>query len=440
MPLRRDIIDRNEILISRNVKSFHAAVKPNLIKNKDNFLINIKLHFPTLPIKDIKKKLKKDRYFYLKRGLDQNDKEKLWALGEKGIIFEPFQSRIYTHANLYSHVLGQVDYDNYGISGVEKYLDKELKDKKTITNPLQLTLDTNIQHIIDNELNEALTTFKATGGAALLMNVNNGEVLSLVSLPNYNINQRKTILDENYINKITKGIYELGSIFKTFTVALAIEKNLVNPETILENIPRKIRCSIHDISDIKEFPKNLSVEEILIRSSNIGTLMLAQKIGNKDYKDFIRDTKLLDTPDFELEEVGTPLKFEWNKCKLETISFGHGIAITPLQAAATYASLVNGGYLIKPTIIKKQRYQDKKRIISTETSEKINVMLRKVVTDKEGTASLADIYGYDVGGKTGTSQNYGNKNENLNTFISVFPSKKTKICFACYARESSSRI
>ena len=426
LPLRRDIIDRNEILISRNVKSFHAAVKPNLIKNKDNFLINIKLHFPTLPIKDIKKKLKKDKYFYLKRGLDQNDKEKLWALGEKGIIFEPFQSRIYTHANLYSHVLGQVDYDNYGISGVEKYLDKELKDKKTITNPLQLTLDTNIQHIIDNELNEALTTFKATGGAALLMNVNNGEVLSLVSLPNYNINQRKTILDKNYINKITKGIYELGSIFKTFTVALAIEKNLVNPETILENIPRKIRCSIHDISDIKEFPKNLSVEEILIRSSNIGTLMLAQKIGNKDYKDFIRDTKLLDTPDFELEEVGTPLKFEWNKCKLETISFGHGIAITPLQAAATYASLVNGGYLIKPTIIKEQRYQDKKRIISTETSEKINIMLRKVVTDKEGTASLADIYGYDVGGKTGTSQNYGNKNENLNTFISVFPSKKPK--------------
>jgi len=426
IPLRRDIIDRNGTLISRNVKSFHAAIKPNQIKNKENFLINIKLNFPDLSLEDIKNKFKKGKYFYLKRRLDQNDKEKLWALGEKGIIFEPFQSRIYTHANLYSHILGQVDYDNYGISGVEKYFDRELKDKKLLNNPLQLTLDTNIQYLIDDELNKSIKIFKATGGAALLMNAKNGEVLSLVSLPNFNINKRKKITDNNYINKITKGVYELGSIFKTFTVALAIEKNLVTSNTIIKNIPRKIRCSIHEISDIKQFPKDLSVEEILIRSSNIGTLMLAKKIGNQDYKDFIKETNLLNTPEFELEEVGTPLKFKWNKCKLETISYGHGIAVTPLQAAATYASITNGGYLIKPTIVKKKEYQKKQRIVSSETSKKINTILRKVVTEKEGTASLADIYGYDVGGKTGTSQKYGNKNKNLNTFISVFPSKNPK--------------
>ena len=225
--LRRDIIDRNGTLVSRNVKSFHAAINPNLIKNKENFLINIRLHFPDLSIQQVEKKLNKGKYFYLKRRLDQNDKEKLWSLGEKGIIFEPFQSRIYTHANLYSHVLGQVDYDNYGISGVEKYFDAKLKDKKLLNSPLQLTLDTNIQHIIDDELNRALKTFNATGGAALLMNAKNGEVLSLVSLPNFNINKRANITDKNYINKITKGVYELGSIFKTFTIALALEKNLV---------------------------------------------------------------------------------------------------------------------------------------------------------------------------------------------------------------------
>ena len=424
--LRRDIVDRNGILISRNVNSFHAAIKPDLIKNKENFLIKIRLNFPDLSIKLIEQKLDKGKYFYLKKRLDQKNKEKLWSLGEKGIIFEPFQSRIYTHANLFGHILGQVDYDNYGVSGVERYFDKELKDKKLLNTPLQLTLDTNIQHIIDDELNKALETFKATGGGALLMDARTGEVLSLVSLPNFNINTRENIKDKNYINKITKGVYELGSIFKTFTIALAIEKNLVLPETIIKDIPRKIKCSVHEISDIKQFPKDLSVEDILIRSSNIGTLMLAKKIGEADYKNFIKETNLLNTPDLELEELGTPLRFEWNKCKLETISYGHGIAVTPLQATATYAALTNGGYIIKPTIIKKKEYQSNKKIISSETSKKLNSILRKVVTEKEGTASLANIYGYDVGGKTGTSQNYGNKNENLNSFISVFPSRDPK--------------
>jgi len=426
LSLRRDIVDRNGTLISRNIKSFHAAINPNLVKDKDNFLIKIRLNFPDLNIKKIEEKLNKGKYFYLKKRLDQNDKEKLWSLGEKGIIFEPFQSRIYPHANLYSHILGQVDYDNYGISGVEKYLDKELKDKKILRNPLQLTLDTNIQYIIDSELNSALETFKSTGGGALLMNVNNGEVLSLVSLPNFNINKRNNIVDKNYMNKITKGVYELGSIFKTFTIALALENKLVLPKTLIENIPRKIQCSVHEISDIKQFPKNLSVEDILIRSSNIGTLMLARKVGERSYKNFINETNLLNTSNLEIEELGTPLSFRWDECKLETISYGHGIAVTPLQATATYAALTNGGTLMEPTIIKSKKNINSKKIISSETSEKLNKILRKVVTEKEGTASLADIYGYDVGGKTGTSQNYKNKNENLNTFISVFPMKDPK--------------
>ena len=151
---------------------------------------------------------------------------------------------------------------------------------------------------------------------------------------------------------------------------------------------------------------------------------MARKIGEKDYKKFINDINLLSTPRFELEELGTPLNFKWNKCKLETISYGHGIAITPLQATATYASLVNGGNLIKPTIIQADGNKSHKQIISAKTSNQLNTILRKVVTEKEGTASLANIYGYDVGGKTGTSQKYGKENENLNTFISVFPSNQ----------------
>ena len=422
---RRDIVDRNGVLISRNVKFFHIAVNPKLVRNKNNFLIKLRVNFPELPVKEIEKKLNIGKYFYIKKRISQVDKEKFWSLGEKGLIFEPFQSRIYTHSNLFSHIIGQVDYDNYGVSGIEKYFDKDLKNKKLIKKPLEITLDTNIQYLVSKELNKALNVFNATGGGALLMDIENGEILSMVSLPDFNINYRADIKDKKYMNKITKGVYELGSIFKTFTIALALDNNLVKADTIIENIPRSIKCSKHEISDIKEFPKNLSVEDILIRSSNIGTLFIARKIGEEKFKDFIEDSNLLKTSDIELEEVGTPIKFDWNKCKLETVSFGHGITTTPLQATAVYAALANGGKIIEPKLIKKESGVDK-RLISKATSVKINNILRKVVTEDEGTAKLADIHGYYVGGKTGTSQNYKNKNENLNTFISIFPSQKPK--------------
>ena len=244
-------------------------------------------------------------------------------------------------------------------------------------------------------------------------------------MPDFDINKRATIKDKKYINKITKGVYELGSIFKTFTIALAIENNLVKPETIIKDIPRLVKCSKYKISDIKEFPKDLSVEDILIRSSNIGTLLIARKIGEEKFKKFINESRLLKNPDLQLEEVGNPIKFNWNKCKLETVSYGHGITTTPLQATTVYAALANGGKIIKPNLVKSEN-KNYERLVSKNTSAKINSILRKVVTEEEGTAKLADINGYFVGGKTGTSQNYKNKNENLNTFISIFPSQKPK--------------
>ncbi len=423
---RRDIVDRNGELISRNIRSYHVAINPKLINNKENFLIKLRINFPNLPIRQVEKKIGKGKYFYLKKRINQIEKKKFWQLGEKGIIFEPFQSRIYTHSSLFSHIIGQVDYDNYGISGLEKFFDKELKNQDLIKEPLKLTLDTNIQHLINTELDKSLITFDAKGGGALLMDVENGEILSLVSLPNFNINKRESLKDERYLNKITKGVYELGSIFKTFTVALAIENDLVSPKTVIKNIPRSIKCSKYEISDIKEFPKDLSVEDILIRSSNIGTLLIARKIGEEKLKKFIKETRLLYSPAIQLEEVGSPIKFNWENCKLETISYGHGITTTPLQATAVYAALTNGGKIIKPNLVKVKNEKKNNRLVSEETSKTINEILRKVVTDEEGTAKLADIQGYRVGGKTGTSQNYKNKNENLNTFISIFPSNKPK--------------
>jgi cell division protein FtsI (penicillin-binding protein 3) len=417
---RRDIVDRNNVLLSRNIVSYHAAIRSHLIKDHKKFIINIKLILPKLNFNEVKKNLVNKKYFYLKKRLTNIERNKLWALGEKGIIFESFQSRIYPHASLYSHTLGQIDNDNYGISGVERFFDKELKNQNKINQPLYLSLDTNLQYLIKSQLKKSMNTFQAKGAAGLLMDADNGQVLSLVSLPDYDINKRQNINSNEFSNKITKSIFELGSIFKTFTIALAIEKKIVEPKTIIKNIPNKIKCSKHEISDIKVFPKNLSTENILIRSSNVGTLMIARKIGEENYKKFLQKLNLLNTPNFELDEVGTPLNFKWDKCKLETVSFGHGITTTPLQAASAYASLVNGGHLVYPTLYKDRKTYLKKRIISEDTSNKIQKILRKVVTDEKGTASLADIFGYSVSGKTGTSQYYNDKNKNINTFISFF--------------------
>tara|TARA_B100001057_G_scaffold433064_1_gene461683 strand:- start:212 stop:1933 length:1722 start_codon:yes stop_codon:yes gene_type:complete len=422
--LRRDIVDRKGVIISRNIYTYHAAVDPKLVNDKKNFLIKLRLIFPNIPVKEIRQKLNGKKYFRIKTRITQNEKQKLWSLGEKAIKFEPFQARMYTHGDLFSHVIGQVDYDNYGISGVEKYFDRELKDKKLIDSPLELTLDSNIQYIINKELNKAMKTFNATGAAALLMNVNNGDILSLVSLPNFNINQRETIKDKKYINKITKGVYELGSIFKTFTIALALENKIIKKDTIIKNIPRKLKCSIHEITDIKEHPNNLTVEEILIRSSNVGSVILARKIGEDIFKEFIKKTNLTKSPEIELEEVGAPHKLKWNKCKIETISFGHGITTTPLQATSLYASITNGGNLITPSLIKDRNKKEIKRIISNKTSREISSILRKVVNSEVGTASLADKDGYNVGGKTGTAESYGNNKHRINSFISVFPTNK----------------
>ncbi len=426
MSFRRDIVDRNGVLVARNIRSYHAAIKPSLIKDKKKFLLKLKIYFPNISQSFIKDKLYSKNYFYLKKRLTEKEKYKLWSMGEKGIIFEPFQSRIYPQGNLYSHVIGQIDDDNYGISGIEKNLDYELKDIKKIDQPIALTIDTNIQYLIKNELEIALKNFKADGAAAVLLDSKTGEVLSLVSLPDYNINIREKISDIRYINKITKGVFELGSVFKTFTVALALQKQIVEPDTLLKDIPKQINCSKYKISDIKVFPKNMTVEDILVRSSNIGTLKLARKIGEDNFKSFLNKLDLMNTPKIELDEVGTPLKFKWHKCKLETVSYGHGITTTPLQVASAYATLSNGGFLIQPTLINKKKELLNERVISKDTSEKINNILRKVVTDKNGTASLANIYGYDVGGKTGTSQKYGKENENINTFVSIFPKSDPK--------------
>ena len=418
-PQRRDIVDRNGVLLSSNLISLHAAIRSNLVKEKEKFLIKLKILFPETDIKKVKKDLLNKKQFYFKKRISFEEKNKLWSLGEKAIIFEPIQTRIYPHAELFSHILGQINDDNTGISGFERFHDFELKDNHKINKPVILSLDSNIQHILKTELEKSLETFDADGAAGVLIDSSNGEVLSLVSLPDYNINLRQNIFKKEFSNKITNDIFELGSIFKTFTVALALENKIVEPNTIIKNIPEKVKCSIHEIGDIKKFPKDLSVEDILIRSSNVGTVKIAKQVGKEKFINFITQSNLMNRPSIQLSELGQPLSFNWEKCRLETVSYGHGITTTPLQAAIVYAAIANNGLIVKPTLIKNEIETFNKRLVSETTSRQLQKILRKVVTDENGTASLADIHGYSVSGKTGTSQSYNNK-KNINTFISFF--------------------
>ena len=418
-PLRRDIVDRNGVLLSSNLISHHAAIRSNLVKNKEKFLINLKILFPKTDTKKIKQNLETKKQFYFKKRISIEEKNKLWSLGERAIVFEPIQTRVYPHAALFSHILGQINDDNIGISGFERYLDVELKNKSKINEPVILSIDSNIQYILKTELEKSLKTFDAIGAAGILIDSSNGEIISLVSLPDYNINIRQNIFEKEFSNKITNDIFELGSIFKTFTVALAIENGIVEANTIIKNIPEKVKCSVHEIGDIKKFPKDLSVEDILIRSSNVGTVKIARQVGKEKFINFINKTDLMNRPSIQLSELGQPLSFEWEKCRLETVSFGHGITTTPLQAATVYAAIANNGLKVRPTLIKNEINTLNERLISETTSHQLQKILRKVVTDENGTASLADIHGYSVSGKTGTSQSYNNK-KNINTFVSFF--------------------
>jgi len=426
---RRDIVDRNGSVLATNVILYNVGVRPKLLKEKEkkNLLIKLSLLFPELDLNEIKHKLNKEDFFSIGKRLTPKEKEEFWLMGNKAFVFDPRPSRIYPQKNLFSHILGQTDDINEGISGVEKFFEEDLINKEKINIPLNLTLDSNLQHLIRKELVKAESDFNNIGSAAILMRVDNGEILSLVSLPDYDLNQRVTISDNIYTNKITLGVYELGSVFKTFTIAAGLENKLINPNTTFKNLENSITCGKYTINEHDKLPENLSVEQILIRSSNIGAVRIAQKLGVEKYKSFLNTLGLLDAIKFDFEEVGTPLSFRWGKCKLATSSYGHGITTTPLQVARAYAILVNGGFKIEPSILKTKTKSIKKReqIISDKTSNEINSMLRKVVDLDEGTANFADVEDYEVGGKTGTALKYNSK-ERINTFVSFFPANKPK--------------
>ena len=433
---RADIVDRNGNFLAKTVSSIDIGINPVEIIDEKKLLLNFGYIFPNKNYKEIKSKFEQNKFFWFEKKISDENYEKIMMLGDKSIKPIEKLTRVYPQKNLFSHIIGQIDDDNNGISGLEKSLDKELKKDK---DKVQLTVDKDIQFLIRKELIKYNRIFKTKGSAAILMDVNTGEIISIVSLPDFDLNEREKINDVNFINRATKGVYEFGSVFKTFTLAAAFDKKIIEPETEFIDLPKSLTCAGFPIREYdNKIPSNLTAEQILIRSGNVGSVRIGQKIGEENYKLFLSKIGITGVIDFDIDEVGIPIKFNWGKCPLATASFGHGITTTLIQVVKGYSIIANGGFNVDPVLLKRNIKIKKEKILDQDVTKKILPILRKIVSTKEGTANLANVNGYEIGGKTGTANKilegvYSNKK--INTFVSVFPASKPKFTLAVMLEE-----
>jgi cell division protein FtsI (penicillin-binding protein 3) len=421
---RADIIDIHGNYLAKTVKSIDIGIKTSDVIDKKKLLLSLNIIFPDKDFNKIKKQFATKKFFWLEKKVSEENYEKLMKLGDNSIKPEEKILRMYPQKNLFSHIIGQIDDDNNGISGLEKSFDEVLTNSKK---PIKLTVDKDVQFLIRKELMKYQEIFKSKGSAAILMNVNNGNILSLISLPDFNPNKRQNLTDVNFINRVTKGTYELGSVFKPFTFASALNEDLIKPDTDFLDLPKSIRCDKHKIGEYdNKIPSDLTAEQILIRSGNIGSVRIAQLVGPEKHKSFLKKVGVLSAIDFDIDEIAPQKDYNFGKCRLATASFGHGVATTILQLAKGYAVISNGGYDIKPSLIKKntETKEKKRRLINKGVSDQVVRALRKIVNTEEGTAKFADVLNYEIGGKTGTADQpkEGSYSEaKINTFASIFP-------------------
>ena len=429
---RADIVDTNGSYLAKTVNSIDIGLKTSDVINQKKLLLSLNLIFPNKDFDKIEKKMEQKKFFYLEKKVSEENYEKLMKLGDKSLKPEEKVLRIYPQKNLFSHIIGQIDNDNIGISGLEKSLNELLiKSRK----PIKLTVDKDLQFLIREELIKYQEIFKSKGSASILMDIHNGNILSLVSLPDFDPNERQNLTDVNYINRVTKGTYELGSVFKAFTFASALDEKLIKPETEFLDLPKSINCYGFPIREYdNEIPSDLTAEQIFVRSGNIGSVRIAQKVGPEKFKSFLEKIGVLSDIQFDIEEVAPQKKYNFGKCKLATASFGHGVATTILQLAKGYAILSNGGYDIKPTLVQNNltKKTKKKKLLNEGVSEQVVNALRKIVSTEEGTAKFADVEYFEIGGKTGTAdqpKDGAYSEAKINTFASIFPTSNPQYVF-----------
>ncbi|MEJ8571856.1 penicillin-binding protein 2 [Microbaculum marinum] len=437
---RPDILDRvgNVLATDINVPSVYA--EPVKMFGIDDAIEELRTVLPDLDPADLRTKLSSDKQFvWVKREITPSEKAAIHALGIPGIGFMEENKRVYPAGPITSHILGYVNIDNQGIAGFEKHLDTEwlgaLHDaglaRNTPLEPVRLSIDLRAQHAMRDELMAAMDKFHSIAAAGAIMDVHTGEMLAMVSLPDFDPERPVEALQKDRINRMTTGVYELGSAFKAFTTAMALETGRIGINTTFD-ARSPIRVGSNTIGDYHAENRIMTVEDIYIHSSNIGTARMAMAVGVEGHKAFLRKLGFFDRMTTELPESGAPIVPErWREVNTMTIAFGHGMSVAPIQAVAAGAALINGGRMIPPTFVPRPvELADMmgEQVISQETSDKMRYLMRLNVT--KGTAKKANVPGYEVGGKTGTAEKVVNgrysSTKVLTTFLSTFPTSDPK--------------
>ncbi len=437
---RPDIVDRNGHILATDVRSPSLFAEPRRIIDHDEATELLTAVLPDLDANDLRERLNtKKGFIWVKREITPRQRQEIHRFGLPGVGFLNENRRVYPNSAEVSHLIGHVNIDNQGIAGIEKWLDGRglqalhmagfATDR--LQNPIELAVDLRVQHAVRDELIAAATKFKVKAAAGLVVDVNTGEIVSMVSLPDYDPNSPRQANDPLRINRLTTGVFEMGSTFKALTLAMALDSGKFNLNSMLD-ARGSLRYGRFNISDYKGKNRFLSLPEVFTYSSNIGTARLALGLGVEHHKWFLKKLGQLDRLRTELPESAEPIvPKRWGELNTVTIAFGHGLSVAPLQAVAGINALINGGLLIPPTFMKRSPEEAQKlakRVIKPDTSDKMRYLMR--LNAEKGTAKRADVTGYYVGGKTGTSEKViggrYSKHKLLTTFTAILPADKPR--------------
>ncbi len=424
---RGNILDRNDNPLTANLRLADIGVFPKQIYDKDKFVKNVKTIFPEISEDRLLQRVNGDSHFWIKRNVSNQYLQKVYDMGETGIAITPTYLRKYPHDELVSHVLGDVDIDNTGIAGIEKSFNQRLSKGEFIS-----SIDIEIQYAVRDELLRGIKKYKALGASGILMDINSGEIISMVSLPDFNPNQPVEDIQNQgkYFNKNTLGIYEFGSVMKTFTAAIGLEENIFNLNSMY-SIPKRIKVGKNRVEDVHA-PCNeskCSVKEIFVHSSNVGTIQMIRDIGTNLQQIYLDRLGLFNKIDLNLPELAVPQQPDpWRSVNTDSISYGYGLSISPLHLTVATASILNGGYLVRPTLEKKAKHNKESldQIFSTKTSDEMKYLFNQVVLEGSAKEAFKNSANKSiVGGKTGTARTIRDgvysRDHKMTSFISVFP-------------------
>ena len=458
---RADIVDRNGRILATNIETHSLYVHPKQLADPSGTALRLAEIFQDIDAITLKARFNgKQNFLWLRSAISPEEKQAVHDIGDPGLLFGPREMRLYPNGNLAGHILGGTTFGKQGVhsaevigvAGVEKEFDELLRNPKYNGRPLKLSVDLSVQSALEKVLRGGMQLMNAKAASAVLMEVHTGEIFAMSSLPDFDPNNRPIGLtkgdqsDDPLFNRAVQGLYEQGSVFKTFTVAQAMELGLVEADTMIDT--KRFRWGKYAIKDYRNYGPELTVEKVLVKSSNVGTARLSQMIGADSQKSFLKSLGLLATTPIELVEGSTAkpqFPSKWSEIATMTISYGHGISGSPLHLAAAYSAIVNGGTFVSPTILQKSVSEVGARIISKNVSDQLRSMLRDVVRTPEGTANLGEVSGYSVGGKTGTAEKTSktggyDAERVLATFASFFPSEDPKYVLIITLDEPEDRM